>query len=651
MPAAMESAVPASPKCSVTFIERDPRSSTRLWQRSLRDQDLTARPNQHDRDVVFWDAASDPLTEEELLDELESDTASTADNGLTATSRATDEEEWFPLASCAAHFPFRSWWIVMQDLVKFPERNSTYILRADILEEERIAKPSPLASSGSPADARAYILERVIRRHILPRNPHIDSSLHQECTFFRRKRRPRQAASDPSKDYANLHQQLEDGLVIYRPYWPGQTEATEDDLPWYHPKVKSLAYRFIASPVDDSGRTGHLEVHVQLFGSNCASSTRASLLPVGSASILPTSHRLLRTAKSLLETQHKISYGISHNYVKRVHHDVVVSRVAFQDTYVRLKGQYASELIQGWMEATDPSKHVFEDLGIAAFLIELWRDTYPDAKPPGGFVDVGCGNGLLVHILRREGYQGYGMDLRARKSWSMYSMEKEGVQDLRVVSLDAPSVVVNAATPSFFPTNSFLIGNHADELTPWIPLMASVTPGEHVGFINIPCCPFTLQGVKFDATKFVIDQDIVRPFLPDSHDREQLAEEQARLIKLVPNHQPGSSTAGNASKHGGLSPLRKLASQAGSRNQAYLLFVGLLHLQAGWLVEKEALRIPSTKNWCLIGRRRVSAAGGPPKGDQQATFQTQVRERVAQMAQSAAPSWTARIPEGNAGKA
>jgi hypothetical protein len=31
-----------------------------------------------------------------------------------------------------------------------------------------------------------------------------------------------------------------------------------------------------------------------------------------------------------------------------------------------------------------------------------------------------CGSGLLTHILTAEGYEGYGIDLRARISWSHY---------------------------------------------------------------------------------------------------------------------------------------------------------------------------------------------------------------------------------------
>lgn len=58
-------------------------------------------------------------------------------------------------------------------------------------------------------------------------------------------------------------------------------------------------------------------------------------------------------------------------------------------------------LLKDWKENTDPAKHVWEDVAIAAWLIVLWRGMYglneegQGRGPPGGFVDVGCGNGLL----------------------------------------------------------------------------------------------------------------------------------------------------------------------------------------------------------------------------------------------------------------
>jgi tRNASer (uridine44-2'-O)-methyltransferase len=46
-----------------------------------------------------------------------------------------------------------------------------------------------------------------------------------------------------------------------------------------------------------------------------------------------------------------------------------------------------------------------------------WRQR---PRPPVGFADLVCGNGLLTHILTSEGYAGYRIDLRAPTSWAHY---------------------------------------------------------------------------------------------------------------------------------------------------------------------------------------------------------------------------------------
>ena len=115
----------------------------------------------------------------------------------------------------------------------------------------------------------------------------------------------------------------------------------------------------------------------------------------------------------LLKKLVKFGHGVATGYQKRVHHDQLVPKVAFQNTYHRLKEKYARYWVEHWTEETDPSKHVFEDVAIASFLIVLW-DAYKE-KPR--FVDIGCGNGFLVYILTSEGYSGYGIDLSKRKLW------------------------------------------------------------------------------------------------------------------------------------------------------------------------------------------------------------------------------------------
>ena len=59
--------------------------------------------------------------------------------------------------------------------------------------------------------------------------------------------------------------------------------------------------------------------------------------------------------------------------------------------------------------STDPQKFVFEELGIASWLIALWQREREQHKAKTGcemarqtFADIGCGNGFLTHVLRAE---------------------------------------------------------------------------------------------------------------------------------------------------------------------------------------------------------------------------------------------------------
>ena len=63
--------------------------------------------------------------------------------------------------------------------------------------------------------------------------------------------------------------------------------------------------------------------------------------------------------------------GRANGYEKRVHHDQVVPKALFQDTYMRLRPKYEHWMTQ-WSEKTDPRKYVTEDICIAAYLIALW---------------------------------------------------------------------------------------------------------------------------------------------------------------------------------------------------------------------------------------------------------------------------------------
>ena len=170
-----------------------------------------------------------------------------------------------------------------------------------------------------------------------------------------------------------------------------------------------------------------------------------------------------------------------------------------------------------------------------------------------------CGNGLLVHILISEGYDGHGLDLRARTSWSHYP--KATQQHLHVQALD-PTTQVRPFSHSYLRQGIFLIGNHADELTPWIPVLSTLC--EASGYLSIPCCSWTFDA-KYERPK-------CKPYsVPMPMDD---------FVKQLNLGGEGTNT---------------------SSYSMYRIWLATLSLHCGWNVESEVLRIPSTRNWALVG--------------------------------------------------
>ena len=171
-----------------------------------------------------------------------------------------------------------------------------------------------------------------------------------------------------------------------------------------------------------------------------------------------------------------------------------------------------------------------------------------------------CGNGLLTHILVAEGYEGYGIDLRSRVSWSHYPESTQA--HLHVHALDPTSdgdVASNSTT--YFRPGVFVIGNHADELTPWVPVLSTLHDAS--GYLSIPCCSWA-----FDA-KF--ERSSTSPYpVPDADD----------FVDKLNLGGDGSNS---------------------SSYSMYRIWLGSLSLHCGWEVESETLRIPSTRNWAIIG--------------------------------------------------
>ncbi|EIN09314.1 DUF1613-domain-containing protein [Punctularia strigosozonata HHB-11173 SS5] len=520
---------------------------------------------------------------------------------------------WVSLIRCNASFPPHLFEPAALQLIHHPEYNSTLILRSETIsdstESAAFAGAAPIFEGSRPT--------RQVHRRLLPRRPGRDSGLEQICTLF---------AS------VNAEDPIPHTLVLTPLVKPGE------ELPYYHPAVHHLAFRYVTSPTSSEN------------------TLRIDVLPLPDTPTDPSS-RLYRTALALLETVHRYGWGALTNYQKRVAHDNVLQRETYQDLYLVMRERH-KHLVGTWQEKTDPRKHVFEvsrrelDIGIATFLMLLWKEMFPPSpedlpvatgdtpwrswgRPPGGFVDLGCGNGLLVHILTSEGYAGYGIDVRARQSWAHYPASTQAA--LRVHALDPtklpPSPTSSSPHPSlssstiskdnpenvdedpYLRPGTFIIGNHADELTPWVPVLATLHHAS--GYLSIPCCPWS-----FDER---FQRNAAAPF-PEPSSSEHASDDS----------EPAASLEADESDF-----LARLNLGIGSENSAYAAYrtwLARLSRRCGWHVECEMLRIPSTRNWSIVGRQR--------EGDEEDAYRRaeaivlDVRRRGA---------FKTRTPEGKAG--
>lgn len=442
----------------------------------------------------------------------------------------TVTDAWIPYYSHGCTFDPEIFSSIMMNMIRNPNLNTSWLFRADILydngsNDEGADATEQLHGTSQPRlrDIPTIPRQRALVRKLIPRSEKRDKPLDQTCTFH----------------VANEPEALITSLVIYIPH------ASVEDLPFYHPKVRGIAH---LHQWDPNTNTGTISVH---FLGGLEDDLKDPKLP--------------RIAFHLLEILHKHGQGSTQGYVKRVNHDLIIPQIRFQDRYAYLKNKYARQLVDNWAEITDPEKHVFEDLGIAAFLIELWTDMYKGRTFPG-FVDIGCGNGLLVYLLTQEGYSGWGFDARARKSWANYttptssspsgkSLEERlllpSIIPVQTNEDGAPQLDAAQLHDGLFKPGTFIVSNHADELTPWTPILGAIS---QCPFIMIPCCSHSLDGKKFRA--------------PPPKDKSKSKSTYASLVEWV--------------------------SQIAE--------------DCGWQPETEMLRIPSTRNTGIIGRNQIKDA-------------------------------------------
>lgn len=528
---------------------------------------------------------------------------------------------WMPVLQRTCTFPPDIFHSVSLNLIRNPNINSSLLFRADILydvREDGLGDATLLGEEQREAlerynirdgDLPGFHITRTIVRRMIPRNPQIDKPIAQTCLFLQ---------SNSSSPY------IKQTAVVYIPHAPDV-----ESVPWYHPRVQALAYLHswdLSSPTENT--RGTVSLHYRLFDTEQ----------------LPLSPRLLRTAHHLLTTVHKHGQGSLTGYTKRVHHDQLVSQQRVQDRYTDLKATHARRLCDRWVEKTEPSKHVFEDLGIAAFLIELWRDMYradtdnnrtedgrEDERPVHpGFVDIGCGNGVLVDVLIREGFQGWGFDARKRKTWDTFDESiKPYVQALVLIpqplfesqQYSSPDDHANGAIISqglsfagtegehmgplpgwhngIFPNGTFIISNHADELTPWTPLLASITSSP---FLAIPCCSHNLSGLRFRAPSVFNNNsaDTLAPSYFAAHIKK------SKSIAIAVACSDNEIIYGQGSEQGDLKDLNaKSRAKQPSAYSSLCDWVAHLAARVGYKVEREMLRLPSTRNVGIVGRAGI----------------------------------------------
>ncbi|KAF3399769.1 hypothetical protein F1880_008065 [Penicillium rolfsii] len=472
-----------------------------------------------------------------------------------------------------------------QGLLKTPQEDEGLAgtfsgIAAEVLETPVTAKPA--------AQVTGFDLIRTVIRKLIPRNQNIDKPLVQTCHFYRSKTTLRDDGDHLEINQPSERQRV---LTIFLPH-----VELQDELPFYHPQLRGLATLYDAQSSPEGVNTGTMSVHFLPFSNDIPERLERTL-----HLLLNFYVRLTRGAKGKTTTTNESTGKGSPSK------DNLVPRHLTQNTYARLKTLYAADLCQNWAESTEPSKHVYEDLAIAAFLIELWRMMYgvtPAKENPNvqtstakfpGFVDMACGNGVLVYVLLIEGYSGFGFDARRRKSWDIYPdwvqqrlAEKILIPKPFADIIETSDIGVDITTGDF-PRDTFIISNHADELTVWTPLIATLAcPESPLPFLAIPCCSHSLSGARY---RYPLPKG-TKP--KTAMGVEEKPDEQ--------NPQPAS---------GDLKALRAAKQAEKTESGMWTSMYGLLTTktmtvaeEAGYQVEKTLLRIPSTRNMGVIGGRQ-----------------------------------------------
>ncbi|EWC43415.1 hypothetical protein DRE_07638 [Drechslerella stenobrocha 248] len=529
---------------------------------------------------------------------------------------------------------------VVVNVILQPEYLSPIISRADVIFDSSLAGSKvgfAAEDAGFIGDFVAYSLSRRLVTKIIPRNPKRDPAVEQSVWVFESL-----PLSGDHNESANPSL-----LAVLVPHF----SAHPSEWPFYLPNARAIAIQ-----IDRSAASIHclvpgdraslpyndLPVSSHNGGGDRTSKVGRNRAGVSASDIDPDrSQRMLNKLLEVLKKRFE-----NPNYVKRVHHDTLIARERYQSVYQGLKAKHADRLCHIFASngyegiGCREVDKIFEELGIASFCICLWEQMYRKPKTPTGpstseaqtshpfvgFVDLGCGSGVLTDVLLQEGWPGYGIDARSRRVWGSFD---DDVQRRLVESILIPYVIGEgqvvetttvapeldflspstgehgAGSPFYhlpdsthvyhsgrFPPGTFLICNHGDELTAWTPLLASLN---QCNFLAIPCCSFNLAGKRFRAQHQHLCRDV------------RTREETKR-----------------------------------STYQSLVAYVESLCNEVGVIPEKEWLRIPSTRNLAIVGREYHGGGGNSSKdGDGVASREPLIREVIRR--EGGAEGWMAMV--------
>jgi len=310
---------------------------------------------------------------------------------------------------------------------------------------------------------------------------------------------PRLANRDPEID-EHVYHLKESNTVQFYPQLPEDDPLNARKIPFFYPKLLGISISYeTLDPIKDKQLIDDLlqQEQSRLNKTNITNKKKnhkaepekpiekfKALLKLKVIYFKDYQPKVDKSSLQILEKVNRWGLNYEIGYQKKATLDQIIPKTTFISLYEELKHKYKN-MVEGWEEITrtDPKKFIFEDVAIAAYLIGVWRKENTDAgiERKQTFVDIGCGNGLLVNILNKEGYQGIGVDLRSRRIWEKYDQEIQK-------NLIEQAILPNETT---YPDYDWLIGNHSDELTPWVPMMASKVPNQR--FFLLPCCFFNFN--------------------------------------------------------------------------------------------------------------------------------------------------------------